>query len=321
MAKPTLVAAERRGVAGDGGVDPDDLTAGVDERATRVARGDGRVGLDETVEERSLGSDRPVDGRHDAERDRRVTVEAERESDRDDFVTDAHTAGIGEHRGVEVVTAHAEQCEVVARVAREESGLAWLGLTGEAHPDLGGPVDDVGVGEDLAVGGDDHSGPDRLSTRQVGADRDDRGRHVIDHLGDVEPSLDRSAGIGHVDRLVAGAARRLVEPIGDLTADEGTGQAGDPGDETDRNDQGDTASLGLPRRRGRRDSIDAGSRRRQRRHASCLPGGDPTGCVVRVVPTEFTPRRGGRTRPGIAQAQTASKVKGNRSPNATATPL
>ena len=77
---------------------PTTSPARVDERTARVARRDRGVGLDETVERAVLGDHGAVECRHDAQRDRRLTVEVEREADRHHFVADADRAGIGEAR-------------------------------------------------------------------------------------------------------------------------------------------------------------------------------------------------------------------------------
>ena len=118
------------------------------------------------VEERAVGADGAIERRHDAERDRRVAVEAERETDRDDLVAETDAVGIGEHGRVEVVAAHPQEREIVAGIGGEQPRLARFGFAGEPHTDLGRAVHDVGVGEDLAVGRDDHAGADRLATRR-----------------------------------------------------------------------------------------------------------------------------------------------------------
>src|SRR3546814_4532281 len=53
-------------VGHDRGVHTDDLAGRVHERTTRVARIDGRVGLDEAFEVDALGAEVAVGGRHDA---------------------------------------------------------------------------------------------------------------------------------------------------------------------------------------------------------------------------------------------------------------
>ena len=177
--------------AGDGGVDADDLARGVDERAAGVARGDRCIGLDQSVEELAIGADRAVERRHDAERDRRVAVEPEGEPDGDHVVTEVDAVGIGKGGRLVPVAGHAQQGEVVAGVHGEQVRFARFGLTGEAHTDRRRAVDHVGVGEDLAVGGDDHPGAECVATLHVGADRDDRRRDVIDDAADVDAPLGR----------------------------------------------------------------------------------------------------------------------------------
>ena len=116
--EPDVRRRRGRTAAGDGGVDADDLAGGVDERAARVARRDRRIGLDQSVEECSVGADRAIERRHDAERDRRVAVEPEREADGDDLVAEAHAVGIGERGCCEAVAVHPQQGEVVADIHR-----------------------------------------------------------------------------------------------------------------------------------------------------------------------------------------------------------
>src|SRR5581483_11296071 len=91
--------ADVLGVAGHGGVDPDDLALGVEQRAAGVARVDGGVGLEDMaqglgVATRALvpGRDRPVEGRDDALGDRRAAVEGEGVADGHDGVP--HDEGV-----------------------------------------------------------------------------------------------------------------------------------------------------------------------------------------------------------------------------------
>ena len=206
MAKPTLVAAVSDVAAGHGGVDADDPPGGVDERAAGVPRRDRRVGLDQPVERPAvLGDDRAVDGRHDPERHRRLAVEVEGEPDRQHLVTQPDFGGRGERDRREVVGVDAQQGEVVAGVGCHELGLRRFGLAGEADADLGRPLDDVGVGQDLAVGGDDDAGADRAAVLQIGADRHDRRAH---RFGDSPHREPRSGA----RPARAATARRLPHP-------------------------------------------------------------------------------------------------------------
>ena len=101
---------------------------------------------------RVAGLQRAPDGGHDAGGDRRVAVEVEREADRHHLIADADGRGVGERDGSEVLTyVDLQQREVVAAVGGDECRRGRLGVAGEADMDVGGALDDVGVGEDLAV--------------------------------------------------------------------------------------------------------------------------------------------------------------------------
>ena len=110
------------------GVDADDLAGSVDERPAGVARRDRGVGLDQSVERAVLGDHRAVERRHDAERDRRLAVEVEREADRHHLVADTDRAGFGEASGREPGPGDAQEREVVADVDGDQPRVARLGL-------------------------------------------------------------------------------------------------------------------------------------------------------------------------------------------------
>ncbi len=95
--EPDAVAAAPLG--GDRGVDADDLGVGVDERATRVARVDRRVGLDETGQRGVADREAAVEAADDAGGDRRR--EAERAAERDRALTDLDAVRLGEIGGRE----------------------------------------------------------------------------------------------------------------------------------------------------------------------------------------------------------------------------
>ena len=77
------------------------------------------------------------------------------------------TSAVGANvTGHEVVAIDAQQGEVVAGVGRHQLGLGRLGLAGQPDADVRRPGDDVGVGEDLAVGGHDDAGARRPARRR-----------------------------------------------------------------------------------------------------------------------------------------------------------
>ena len=83
MAKPMPLFSPLLAV--DLGVDPDDLGVAVGQRATRVARVDGRIGLDHVDGDACVVVDGPVDGADDAGGD--GLLEPERAADGDGHLT------------------------------------------------------------------------------------------------------------------------------------------------------------------------------------------------------------------------------------------
>jgi hypothetical protein len=109
-------------VGDDGGIDADHLAAPVQERATRIARVDGRVRLDERLQHRVRRfGQHPIHPRHDAARQR--LIEADRVADRDHVVAHAHAVGIAEgDRGqaLRCRRADTQQGEVEDRIGADE---------------------------------------------------------------------------------------------------------------------------------------------------------------------------------------------------------
>ena len=106
------------------------------------------------------------------------------------------------------------------------------------HLDVGGALDHVRVGQDVAVGGHDHAGGGALLgnhleegvlTEAPGADRDHRGLDLGEDALDV-PGLHEGAGVGAVRRPVldpVGAVDEGDEPSGQQPSDEGADQGGE----------------------------------------------------------------------------------------------
>ena len=145
-----------------------------------------------------------VECRHDAERDRWLTVEVEREADRHHLVADADRARV--RRSVPP----GSRCRRSA-AARGRCRRRWRAAAPRVAPSRPptGPGlrridDDVCVGDDLAVRRGDDAGADRLrgavTVADVGADRDDRGPDRLRHRGDVDAG-EVAAACRDVDRL------------------------------------------------------------------------------------------------------------------------
>ena len=154
MAKPMPLLFD-----GDRRVDADDVAAGVEQRAARVARVDGGVGLDE-VRQRLVvvGRDRAALGRHDAARDR-VRVRAERAADGDDELADLERVRVADRGGRQAGGVDLDDGEVGQRVdAVDRAGQDAAVL--ELDVELLAALDDVVVGEDPAVAVEDDAGAD-----------------------------------------------------------------------------------------------------------------------------------------------------------------
>src|SRR6185503_10380279 len=105
----------------DGGVHGHDLTVGVEQGPTGVARVDGRVGLDEVVEGDVLGLDAPIGGRDDPLGHARRAAQVEGVADGDHVVADLH---VGRHpqlgRGQPAGVVDADQGDVVVGQAAHQ---------------------------------------------------------------------------------------------------------------------------------------------------------------------------------------------------------
>ena len=269
MANPTFVAAVVASLAGHGGVDADDAAAAVDERTAGVARRDRGVGLDEAVEGALLGDDRAVERRHDAERHasgRRRGRGRTRSPATSSPMRDLRRRC--ERHRLEVVAVDAQQGEVVAGVGGDDRrpSIGSVSPARRTWIDVGA-VDDVGVREDLAVGGDDHAGADGAALRLLGADRDHRRPDgVDDRRGRAcrrRPSATTSgpSATGHRRRCC-----RSPTPISTPAMPAANAA---PATATSRPDR---ARSGAPGRRARRARLDPRRGRRQHRHGPVSTG-------------------------------------------------
>src|SRR5215213_4228559 len=138
--EPDAMAAAR--LREYGGVDADQAARHVDERTARVARIDGRVGLDEELIIRHANL-RAGERRHDALRHR--LADAERVADREHEIADLERLRITElDRGRALGAFHSQNRKVGARVAQHDLGLELPPVReGDLH--LGHVLDDVVV--------------------------------------------------------------------------------------------------------------------------------------------------------------------------------
>src|SRR6185437_1780782 len=157
----------------DRGVDPDDLTAHVDERAAGVARVDRGIRLNEVLDaaiRRPGKAHRAAPlGAHDALRHGEGEVLTERVADREHPLTDTGRITVAKRRGREAGRVDLEDGDVRGRVAADDARLE-LSVVEKANRDLVGAVNHVVVGQDITVGRHDEAGPRsvRLTLRRLG---------------------------------------------------------------------------------------------------------------------------------------------------------
>ena len=147
--------------------------------------------------------------------------------------------------GCRPVTSTWSNARSLVGIGGQHRGDARLELAVEAHADLVGAVDHVGVGEDLPIRGEHHAGADTLAVEarlaDVGRDGDDARPPRGSDGGDIEPLVERLVTWpADDDRLLRRrvCAGRLVGL--DSGADEDAEQPGDPcrGDDGHRPDDG-----------------------------------------------------------------------------------
>ena len=165
----------------DGGVDADNLAGHVDERPTGISGVDAGVGLQE------VGKDVAA-ARHDIaallgadDACGNAGAEAEGVADGDDPVADAGAVGIAEwNRADALEGGDADKREVGGGVAADDGGLE-LAVVVEFDADVAGSLDDMEVGQDVALVIDDES------RAEAGADLAAHGSdRVVGDLGGVE---------------------------------------------------------------------------------------------------------------------------------------
>src|SRR3989442_395320 len=153
------VARVEPGLARDRRVDADHLAMHVHERSPRVARVDGRVGLDEVlngVARLLQAAQQPSLGAHDPRGDREGEVLPERIPDREHPLPDADGIGVPELRGGQAVRVDLDDGDVGAGVGSHDARRE-LPLVEELYRDAIGARNHVVVGQDVAVRGDDEA--------------------------------------------------------------------------------------------------------------------------------------------------------------------
>ena len=142
----------------NGGVDADEFALGVDQRAAGIARVDSGVGLDEifVVLNAEIGA---AGGADDAHGD--GLADAEGIADGESEIADFYLGRIAERNGGEMVGVDFQHGDVGLGIAADDVGGEFT-LVAQGNFDVGGAIDHVIVGEDVAVGADDHAGAEAV---------------------------------------------------------------------------------------------------------------------------------------------------------------
>ena len=173
----------------DGGVHPHDLAAMVDERAAGIARVDGCVGLDEVVV--GAGADTASFGADDPGSDR--AVQSERVADGQHSFADLQPVRVSQGRGGQRIARVDPHQRDVGLLVRADDLPLELVLVGEGDGDDAVLMarHHVVVGQDQALGIDDHPRPERLgpAAGRGGRARGSKGTRHAEVLEELPPRI------------------------------------------------------------------------------------------------------------------------------------
>ncbi len=136
----------------DGGIDADQVAAGIHQRAARVAAVDRRIGLDEIlvgVQAQLIAAGGADDAHGDG------LADAEGVADRQGDVADAYAIGMAERDGRQVCEVDLQHGKVGLRIAANHPGQRFPAIL-EGHDDLLGVGGHMVVGEQVAFGTHDY---------------------------------------------------------------------------------------------------------------------------------------------------------------------
>jgi hypothetical protein len=196
----------RAGARVDQRVDADDLAPHVEQRSSGIARIDRDVGLDEGHQV-LLWQVTPL--RTDDAGGHRV-LEPERLADRDHPFADLQLVRVADRDSRQVLGVDLDQRDVGPLVGADHLGRE-LALVRQFHLDFVRTVDDVRVGHDIAVGGDDEArtrGLRELRLRPAARQRPEAAEEFVERivLGQLRLVAGAAAHpLRHVDRHDGGA--------------------------------------------------------------------------------------------------------------------
>jgi hypothetical protein len=181
-------------VAADGGVDADHLSVRVEQGPARVARVDRRVRLYQVGQQHVAvrGLEVPVHGRDDP--GAHAVAEPHRVADGDDRLADHQVAAVAQGQGLErPVALDLQHRQVGLRVAADQVRVE-LPPVGQLHLDLAGTVDNVVIGDEVAV----------LVDEEAAAQRVGRHAHDVAQLRPVPEQVEAAGQLPACDELRGG---------------------------------------------------------------------------------------------------------------------
>ena len=136
--------------------DADNLAAGIEEGAAGVAGVDGAVGLNEAHGGAGLGLNIPAQGADNTAGQGEGQL-AEGVADGVDVLADAQRVGIAQGNRLQILSVNLDDGDVVACIITDDLCIVGVVIIGRDRDGLG-TADDVVVGENIAVAGDDETG-------------------------------------------------------------------------------------------------------------------------------------------------------------------
>jgi hypothetical protein len=190
-------------LAGDQSVNADKTSADVDERSAAAARIDRRVRLH--VDHRRLRPQLAGDGADDPEGDR--VVQTERAAEGEHELSGAQFVGVAEGQRRQVARVDFDHREIGLEIESDDLGIeaasaraqdrAAVGGERQLHADALRAAHDVRIGDDVAIGIDDHAGSGcPLRRNQIAAARDDRIARGVGRREDFDDRRCDEAGSG-----------------------------------------------------------------------------------------------------------------------------
>src|SRR5262249_39407444 len=151
-----LIAAAAIGQ--DGGVDSDQLAQRVDQRSAGVARIDGRIGLDEVF----IVLDAEISAAHGADNPQgHRLADSERVADRERKIAHLCLSRVAQRDCRQVLSVNSQDCDISLWVGADQSSPVFAFIR-EPSLDLRGSIDNVIVGEKVAIRADDDTGAKAL---------------------------------------------------------------------------------------------------------------------------------------------------------------